>query len=384
MKPELPKELKKRLHFIDALRGFAAIAVLFHHLYHNTELKGPLCSIFPSFLDHLLTLGARGVQVFFVISGFVIAYSVRAIWISPANARDFIIRRQLRLDPPYWIILGITILFLRLHPDDSINALTAGTVLANMFYLHKLIGVHQFVSVAWTLCLEVQFYLIFILLFSAAQRASRCSSGNPRPSEKSLLWAIVPVALVSVWVRSLHGTDEFPWFIGSWYLFALGTLAFLAWQGWIKSGAFWAFQIVVLGCGIALAQSGMVVGAITAGAIVLVGRAGHLSDWLSHPIFQYFGRISYSIYLVHLFVVLRVMRIGIHFTHGSPTFAVIWFLLAAGSSVAVAHLFYLLVERPSMELGASFKKYGFRIFPMGIGRLLDRLQVRPGHSQIPE
>src|SRR4051794_29974124 len=91
-----------RYVFIDALRGIACLGVLFHHLLHNTVLEVTLRKVLPAFVQAAFGYGARGVQIFFIISGFVIAHSLRDFVPSARNIGSFILRRQMRLDPAYW------------------------------------------------------------------------------------------------------------------------------------------------------------------------------------------------------------------------------------------------------------------------------------------
>ena len=61
----------------------------------------------PAPLETALKLGFVGVDIFFVLSGFVIAYSVREARITPRFLGRFALRRSIRLDPPYWITIAI-------------------------------------------------------------------------------------------------------------------------------------------------------------------------------------------------------------------------------------------------------------------------------------
>src|SRR5947209_6304964 len=76
---------RNRLLFVDGLRGIAALAVMGYHYYGNPTLHNQLSQVTPETLDRVLRHGWLGVQVFFVLSGFVIAYSLRN---SPINLRS--------------------------------------------------------------------------------------------------------------------------------------------------------------------------------------------------------------------------------------------------------------------------------------------------------
>src|SRR5258707_37780 len=94
---------------------------MFHHLHNNTEMEKPLSKLLPHWLTLVFSRGVYGGQVFFVISGFVIAYSVRDMLVTPRSAANFILRRQIRLDPAYWIAVVISVasaaISVLFHPD---------------------------------------------------------------------------------------------------------------------------------------------------------------------------------------------------------------------------------------------------------------------------
>ena len=86
---------------------------------------------------------------------------------------NFILRRQLRLDPAYWVLIAASLLMtaVRNHVPglQPREIAPAGAVVANMFYLHGMLKQPPVVDVAWTLCIEVQFYLAFILVLWASR-----------------------------------------------------------------------------------------------------------------------------------------------------------------------------------------------------------------------
>lgn len=85
----------KRLAYLDALRGFAILAVIFTHAAQIADVAGPLRT--------LSDLGGRGVQLFFVISAFTIFLTFdKAVATESAPVRNFFIRRLMRIVPVYW------------------------------------------------------------------------------------------------------------------------------------------------------------------------------------------------------------------------------------------------------------------------------------------
>ncbi len=162
----------QRFEFIDGLRGIAALSVVLFHLHvaiqkHNSEA-------FPYVIDQLFSVGYLGIQIFFVLSGFVIAYSLRDVRMDLAFFTRFFIRRSLRLDPPYWTVVILT-LILAMTASFTFKAgeafpFTPLQILYNLIYLPDLMQVSLIVPVAWTLCIEFQFYLFFALLLMFIQQ----------------------------------------------------------------------------------------------------------------------------------------------------------------------------------------------------------------------
>src|SRR6202034_3483428 len=91
-----------RLAFIHGLRGIAALAVALFHCYDSTPVADHVMATIPSFVDFVIRRGFLGVDLFFVISGFVISLTLYRRLSTLSEFGRFFLRRQLRLDPPYW------------------------------------------------------------------------------------------------------------------------------------------------------------------------------------------------------------------------------------------------------------------------------------------
>jgi peptidoglycan/LPS O-acetylase OafA/YrhL len=369
-----PAAGRERFVFVDALRGVAAVLVMLRHLFTSTPLYFTLRLTFPRPLQALCYDGLWGVHIFFVLSGFVIAHSLRNVVTTPRSVGRFILRRQLRLDPLYWFVLFLTLgLLYSRHLSARHGGVVdwglpgLGDVLLNLFYLHNVLhnwlGSSQIVSVAWTLCIEVQFYLFYILCLAIGQSVTRRLTG--KAPEKNLstvsVWLVAGLGLASLTVlnRSMHHpepADWGPWFTSYWYYFAAGAMACWAAQGRVRPAVFGVFAALFLFCAAYWKSGGMATGAAAASLLFLVGVAGHLGDWLNYRPLQFLGRISYSLYMVHLFVVFLVMNGGFKLTHGNRPAAVLWLLLAAGLSLLAAQATYMLIERPSLRFSERFKE----------------------------
>jgi len=343
------KAASGRLRFLDGLRAVAALAVLFHHLYYSSEFDKVFSSALPTWFAAFAEYCARGVQAFFVLSGFVIAYSLRDLRVDRRTAVSFALRRQIRLDPPYWICLAVAVIdwavVARVHPDLS-PAPTLGAFLLNFFYLPAITHVPVYLTVAWTLCLEVQFYLVFILILWAAQARS------PRATPVAVIFLL---GLGSLAFRSRLTNDDYPWFVGSFYLFAAGVL--VCWVALRRAPAWLlgVYVLAMLAIGVAGQQQTIVAGFTVAVLIHLAAAGGHLDDWLTGRFFAYFGRISYSLYLVHLPILTRVYRAGLRVTGLTFWAGILWLTVGLLLSIAAAHLLNRYVEEPAKRLSSRLK-----------------------------
>lgn len=144
---------KERFLELDALRGIAALVVI---LFHLTGGYVESTSLFK--------LGTTGVDLFFIISGFVIFMSLNSI----TKSIDFVINRISRLYPTYWTSVSFTFLLIItktiLYDDFSLGT-SFLTYLANMTMFQFYLRVPDIDGPYWTMIIEMIFYIFMILLF---------------------------------------------------------------------------------------------------------------------------------------------------------------------------------------------------------------------------
>lgn len=348
----------RRFAFIDALRGLAALAVCGVHFFCDESYHGVLVQTFPRWISKPLEMGTVGVQVFFVLSGFVIAYSIRKTRVTGRFLGNFALRRSLRLDPPYWttlfMVLAINVIGRRLWHDVGFDQPGARDVIINMLYLPQLVGrPHFIVSVAWTLAIEIQFYLVLVTAVGLAQRigVSR-SMGYPTIGYAILFTSIAAAALASRFGLIHISTAVF---LVYWMPFFLGALACWSLEKTVWSGWFWIFAFLTSLSYFGDSDGRMFGGVLTALAIYTGGSFGKLYDWGNVAPLQFLGKISYSLYLGHAIVGQKTIKLAHRFFGPSPLAGTLAFLAAFVVSISVAYLMYCLLERPSVRLARSFK-----------------------------
>ncbi|UXY32716.1 acyltransferase family protein [Streptomyces sp. HUAS TT20] len=158
------KQAKPRETRLRALDGLRLIAALMVAAYHYGGRDGEVAHAwgtsprhqFPA-LHQLFAYGCLGVQVFFVISGFVICMSG---WGRPL--RSFFASRASRLLPAYWAAIIIVTAVFAL-PVVAYKAVSPSDFLVNLTMLQQPLGVDRVLGVCWTLWAEVRFYALFAL-----------------------------------------------------------------------------------------------------------------------------------------------------------------------------------------------------------------------------
>ncbi len=139
-----------RLSELDALRGIAALAVVFDHI----TLDRPQGKNF-------WVYGLTGVDLFFMISGFVIFMSLE----HTKNAKDFVIRRITRLYPAYWVCLSITSLLLITLHIQELGDISLIRYLGNFTMFQMYLGQPHIDPAYWTLTIELCFYLLMLAVY---------------------------------------------------------------------------------------------------------------------------------------------------------------------------------------------------------------------------
>lgn len=346
---------QKRFTFVDALRGVASLSVVLYHASEGGHITG-LLALLPTWVAQLMKQGGLGVAVFFVLSGFVIAHSVAASRVTLSFVARFMLRRSIRLDPPYWvaIALAITAAYLSAHfvigkaqPEFSI-AQTA----AHIFYLQGILGYPGINTVFWTLCQEVQFYFVYVLLLALSQNdPAKLMQG------RATAFAFVVAALISLlWPLGLL-TDE-PYrgsFLPLWHGFLVGAGAYWAWRSPSVALYCLAYTVVLLVAGTVRGDSFTIACSLTAIVLWVVAARGRLYSALDWRWLQGLGAISYSLYLTHNPITAATFWLGYTLTGRSPALEALWWTITLASCIAFASAMWWLVERPSINLARRIR-----------------------------
>ena len=323
----------RRIAILDPLRGLAALAVMWYHfvyLFKYAE-RG-------TFLDWTGKHGDLGVQVFFVISGFILPHAMNAKGYELSNYRIFVLKRVTRLDPPYimtiFFVLTASIVSNLLHQLAPLSGFDWQRIVSHLAYLNGLFEIKWLVPVFWTLAVEFQFYLLIGLLFPLLVHENK--------------WVIYGVLFtlfsVSFFFPHTGKMGTRPYVFQHMFLFGLGISLFLFKQNRISRNDFISM--------ILLASSGIyfLMGKweCLAGLLTLLSILS-FPNWNGGKVLCYFGTISYSLYLIHW----TVGKIVINYVDSIPWVPkLIGVLMAVGCCILVADLFNRVIEKPSQKLAA--------------------------------
>ena len=328
--------------------------------YHFNEAVGRTTSVqwAPQILTSLFRHGGLGVDIFFVISGFVIAMSTRNGAYSLSYFGRFVARRVIRLDPPYWtaIVLEIVLIAVsvRLGLSDSTMPGVA-QILSHFVYLQEILGYGNIIPLFWTLCYEVQFYLFFILLLVVWQRVRVFV-----PERARLL--LITTTLGALFLLSLlfrfAGISTHGFALHRWYQFFIGVLVFWSLAGYVKHWPWIIADAILIGA-VAYWSAGIwqVLPVVVSAFLVYTASRRQLERRFGGPTLQFFGRISYSLYLFHGPIGERVVPVLARL-HGSQVgwmYAWFEFLVALAVSVAFAYGMWWVLERPSINLSKQIR-----------------------------
>jgi peptidoglycan/LPS O-acetylase OafA/YrhL len=350
---------KVYFYFVDALRGIAALWVILFHAPLEGRLD-LLTSVLPDWVVAVVfDWGAFGVPIFFVLSGFVIAHSLREAHINLAYFEGFSLRRLARLTPPYYVSIVITIAFALLSSYVKNEAFAPGQeplsfqrLLAHLFYLQDIFRLGHICDVYWTLCIEIQFYLVFCALLGLAQWLNY--SRNLRFSRAVVF---VPAALAAaLFPMGVFGDTGRPIiFLPLWHGFLLGVFAYWSWRDKLKPMYFYFYSALLVTAGAINSTKFSIVCVIVAILLLQAGRSNCMEVWLKWRSLQFLGHISYSLYLTHTPIYGAVFFLGIKLLNRNALSEAFCLLLGIFVCVGFAALMWQLVEKPSIHLSQKIK-----------------------------
>ncbi len=364
-----------KIHFknLDSLRTFAFLGV---YLYHFNLRINPDLSAYPktfSFLKTIFSFGDLGVNLFFVLSGFLITYLLLSeeSLSGKYNIPDFWIRRILRIWPLYFGVVLYGFLLFALFPSHNSNQVETANIfyyisfLPNFNIIHNGYPLNPALTVLWSVGVEEQFYLLWpLLLFNK----------RTRPFSFPLIIA------ASLWFRYTHMDSSFVLKFHSFSLMnEIACGACLAWicfqmklkQDQIKFSKSWILLIYMTGFFCIFSPSAILTNSfyfavrpllislffcfILFEQIFIVNKLIH---WGRIKFIEKCGKYTYGLYCLHMIGIL----VGFHLSKLLKVETNIYWvitgelLLSLSISMLFSYLSYNYLEKPFLSIKKRFAK----------------------------
>jgi len=372
---------QRRIPELDGLRGIAILLVLAYHYLHLFP-KASYSPLVSSGIN-LIGMGWAGVDLFFVLSGFLIGGILLDARKSPVYFKAYYFRRFFRIVPLYYTWIGLYVVlvlgvFRGWHaPSDGIQERWI-SVPVNFLFLQNIIRIHHaymgtaWLSPLWSLAVEEQFYLVIPLAVRFLSRLWLVI----------FLCATVVCAPILRWMIVLHWPrfHEAPYFLSPCRAdaLAIGVLLAMAWRHdgakaaltryrnlffvpvlllalpvvslalwdpapYSHSMQTWGYTTIDLGFAFLLAW-------------ILVGPRGIPAALSRSAMLQIWGRVSYCVYIIHQAVALLLAA---WFSNGTlnllPWVATAVAILGTAATFGIANISWSYFERPVLRIGHSFQ-----------------------------
>jgi exopolysaccharide production protein ExoZ len=350
----------KQIANIQILRGMAAFAVVAFHAQQNVR-GNDLSDTMPDLL-----VGAFGVDLFFAISGFIMAYASTGLFGVEGGASLFLKRRIVRIAPLYWMITAIYTVYLlhvmRHHTDHIDLMVNFATSIGFVGYLSPMSKFgFPIYPPGWTLDYEMFFYLCFSASLALPRRG-----------------AVAILALFFASLVILNQSFDLPFWAShlasSQILeFVAGMLVAELYLAGLRLKPLACLALILVGvCGALYAAPsmdawqnlrGLVWGPLAAATLAGVTLwPSQSSASAVRGLFEALGGASYSLYLVHL-AVFAVFAEILHANAAARHIpGIIYFTLLIITSLAAAFALYRFVERPLT------RKLSSRILPIPLAK----------------
>ena len=363
--------MKKRFEVLDSFRGLAALFVVIHHMHYSDSISEL------SFFKH----SALFVEFFFILSGFVLAHGYA--YKKDLHFKDYFIARTFRILPLHFVVLGAFILFelaklwihhnvMTLNTIPFENSVAVSEILPNMFLLQAWLPFAHSTSFnppAWSISIEYYMYMIFFitLLFKSYL--------------KEISWFVISLSMFTFIVIHFNIEQAILRGLSSFFLGALVYLVYKTFHTKVSlSNHFFTFFEIVLFIAIYyviasdIAYQSIVVSVLFAVSVwVFSFEQGYISSFLKHKIFLYFGKLSYSIYMVHvlilfgfIWVILLIEKIftvkfivivnGMTYIDlGHPMYNNLLIVFLLGIILFVSSLTYKYIEKTGQNWGKNLR-----------------------------
>ena len=321
-------ETSKKVNSLILLRGVAVLSVCFCHFGGALAKNNSLSAMFNIFHDY----GKYGVHIFFVISGFIIPLSMDKARYSIKYYFRFLYKRAVRLHPPYLTALALTLLLIAVSNRAKHIPFpeTLPSIIESCFYFH----IPASNPVFWTLRVEAEYYIFMGLFFVLLNKFPKLT-----------LCIAVPVIMFLSQTDIVNYISLFSYII----FFLIGAVGYMIYN---KVGSY----RLELACLAALLIFSFIFYSLAASiAVLFTVSLILLYKGNGNKFFDFFGEISYSVYLIHFPIGVKFLNLIA--AHVNTRYYIILFIMAIILVTVIAWTFWKFIEKPSGDLSNKIK-YG--------------------------
>jgi len=334
---------------IQALRALAAMLVVVYHLGPHYQHAGGSFDFLISFAQW----GFFGVDIFFVISGFVISYTVFPRQRNGTAAAKYWRHRLSRVYLGYWPFALLALYLWPLHSPENLEHVSLfRTLTLSSAELSRLA-----LPVAWSLAYELYFYAVFGALFLFSNAVI----------QRVLLLIFVLLVLRVLFIEVDPDSNLYFWVSAYMLEFFYGVLIYL-YRDVLTRRGLTVLAVLLLVSGFVMSagktaqhDSRVLYLGISAAAVVLLAVQLEVNDWWVGPRWLVsLGDSSYALYLGHLFIITAFYQWGWRdrLASQSPFLIEIGFLALLLGIAFLCHLYYRGVERPIYLWAIGRKRLG--------------------------
>lgn len=331
-----------RLACVDALKAVSSQLIVLHHLAFYGPMSDAAQSLAPGLIGWLADYARIAVQVFLVISGFLAARSLApGGYLTAPSPLGTVWRRYQKLVVPYSAailvaIVGAAIARTWMHHDSIPAAPHLAQFVAHILLLHNILDVDALSAGVWYIAIDLQLFALLVFALWMARGVSR----NALPLGVPVVAALAVASLF--WFNRDAAWDI--WAIYFFGAYGMGSLAFWASNPDRSPPALIVLAAIGTAALVVDFRLRIAVALATALLLAMSRRGGWMEQWPRGQVLAYFGKISYSVFLVHFPVCLIVNALVFHLAPGRPVLNALGMGLAWVASNMAGALFHRYVE----------------------------------------
>ncbi len=367
----------ERVKELDGIRGLAILMVILYHVgpYAGTFTGNPVLI----FVINSMQIGWLGVDLFFVLSGFLITDILLRMREEPNYFKNFYIRRILRIFPIYYIVVALLLVFLpSLEKTRGFQEQSSWPFFIfyqqNWLYILKR-PVSGYLTVTWSLAIEEQFYLVWPALVKWLDKRRLVIAASA-----AFIFSLCLRLIISRLSLDLNYAEEINYYstptrLDGLMVGALIAIAYKsqAWKNWLARLAWPVFGLSMLAMvyiltgksvepfskNIMITTWSLTALALLGGALIVLLKSQPENSWLRiifrNRILTFFGKYSYAMYLIHAPIIFFLYHQFSNAKLKGGMVSLTFIVLSISGIILVSLISWNLLEKRILDLKKHFE-----------------------------